>query len=647
MKKDIFLTGSTAFVVLIFFAIPQLRNTSFEVGDFAANSLLIQDAKSLSLLHGHYSRLGFHHPGPALLYVLALGEAVFHDWLALTTPIGAQLIAVAFYSAFWISLIFAGKTLLFACPKAAALGLAALLCVTALRVPEAFLGLWPPHMFYFPFCAFTIAVALMIRGDSRSLPLMAASSGLLVNGHVSFLAILGIMVLSGFSAHVALAKSRASLVVVDWLSLQTLKSNLSIILVSLAIFFFFLFPFILNNVLNNFKPFWDYFVYSRSNAGHRFQDAARFLAVFLGVGASAAIAISLALAVFAVAYSRSLLTAATIALVAAVFTATVATLVYLTTGVDFLDPSFDYVISYYSAAPGLSFSIIIVFLLNCLKTRFKSIFLTVGLFSLSGQVFMSLHQPASYASQYDRREIAEVHALVSSLGSDLALNLNASSNWEALWPMIAGLQAYTRRYGASPFCINRNWHLLFTDAARCTAEQLVSARGILVTADPASRPKAEFLGQAAGIQLYADRLFPIMRGGEMYRAGAHGGLAEFLATGWSTMEKELVWSNGSTAILLFHTMPDIRWLELDVDAFRPGSHRQRVTVEINDIVVGELFFDATNDRRRELLRLPSTETADPLMALRFRIHDATSPKELGVSGDSRRLGIALFGLRGL
>ena len=63
-----------------------IRTVNHESSDFAANTLLVLDAKRLQLIHGHYSRVGFNHPGPALLYVLAFGELLFHDWLHLVRP---------------------------------------------------------------------------------------------------------------------------------------------------------------------------------------------------------------------------------------------------------------------------------------------------------------------------------------------------------------------------------------------------------------------------------------------------------------------------------------------------------------------------------------------------------------------------------
>ena len=85
----------------IFFAI------HIESGDGAANSLLIQQAKTFNLLTGNYSRIGFYHPGPAILYVLAAGEFLFFDWLSIVpSPFSGQLIAVVIYNAFFITLFF-------------------------------------------------------------------------------------------------------------------------------------------------------------------------------------------------------------------------------------------------------------------------------------------------------------------------------------------------------------------------------------------------------------------------------------------------------------------------------------------------------------------------------------------------------------
>src|SRR3954453_22047401 len=78
--------------VMLIASLPVARIVTFEYTDYAANTLLVLDAKSLILLKGNYSRVGFNHPGPIFLYVMAIGEIFFHDILGLTRyPFGGQI----------------------------------------------------------------------------------------------------------------------------------------------------------------------------------------------------------------------------------------------------------------------------------------------------------------------------------------------------------------------------------------------------------------------------------------------------------------------------------------------------------------------------------------------------------------------------
>jgi hypothetical protein len=58
-------------------------------------------SKQFRLLTGHYSRWHFHHPGPAFLYLFALGEFVFDDLFhVVPAPYNGQpLIAILFHGA--------------------------------------------------------------------------------------------------------------------------------------------------------------------------------------------------------------------------------------------------------------------------------------------------------------------------------------------------------------------------------------------------------------------------------------------------------------------------------------------------------------------------------------------------------------------
>src|SRR5579862_3892430 len=82
--RRVFVVGLVLFALLLLAHNARLFTRPIhEDGDYAANSILIARAKRLRLLVGNYSRTGFNHPGPAILYVLAGSEALFHDRLGL------------------------------------------------------------------------------------------------------------------------------------------------------------------------------------------------------------------------------------------------------------------------------------------------------------------------------------------------------------------------------------------------------------------------------------------------------------------------------------------------------------------------------------------------------------------------------------
>src|SRR5271170_2777426 len=91
---------TAAFVLLLLALNLQLFTKPIvEFGDFAANSLLVQQAKHFRLLTGHYSRFHFHHPGPAFLYLFALGEFLFYDVLhVVPAPYNAQLLIIIIFN---------------------------------------------------------------------------------------------------------------------------------------------------------------------------------------------------------------------------------------------------------------------------------------------------------------------------------------------------------------------------------------------------------------------------------------------------------------------------------------------------------------------------------------------------------------------
>ena len=159
----------------------------YENGDWAADSLMVREAKHTLLLHGHYSRWHFYHPGPALLDTLAVGEVFFYDALHLVpTPYNGQLLSLCFVMTLAFSLALsiytrrlgaAGGEFLFFLP----LGLLfAALHFEGVGV-QVFLDAWPAFPPVMVFLCFVVAVAAVASGSGRELPVVAAAGGWLVH----------------------------------------------------------------------------------------------------------------------------------------------------------------------------------------------------------------------------------------------------------------------------------------------------------------------------------------------------------------------------------------------------------------------------------------------------------------------------------
>jgi hypothetical protein len=157
-----------------------------EFGDAAANSLLVQQAKHFTLLTGHYSRWQFHHPGPAFLYLFALGEFLFHDVLHLVpTPYTGQLP---------MPIIFNGALLCAAlCVFRRHAQLSVPLALLATLVVSVIIGKggqapmlisnWMPDVLLFPFLLFAVSSASVLAGETHDLRYLAFSGMLLIHAH--------------------------------------------------------------------------------------------------------------------------------------------------------------------------------------------------------------------------------------------------------------------------------------------------------------------------------------------------------------------------------------------------------------------------------------------------------------------------------
>ena len=159
----------------------------YENQDFAANTIAVLQAKHLQLLTGNYSKEHFYHPGPAFLYVMAAGEALFHDALhVVPTPWNGQLLAILLLNA---ALIGATLAVLARHAGSVRVALACLLIVllfVALH-PLTVNSAWMPYVYFTPALLLLVSGASVATGQTTALPLLALSAWLCIHGQAEFL----------------------------------------------------------------------------------------------------------------------------------------------------------------------------------------------------------------------------------------------------------------------------------------------------------------------------------------------------------------------------------------------------------------------------------------------------------------------------
>jgi hypothetical protein len=159
----------------------------YEGGDSGANSILIEQAKRFTLLVGNYSRVGFHHPGPAYMYAQAIGEWLAHDRLhVVPTAWNGQLLAIfalnSAFAAIAVGIVYGWTRSL----RGAA---ACFLVVLAfMAVHPAFINSgWMPYMYVPTFFLFALAAASVAARRTDDLWALALSGWFLIHGQASFL----------------------------------------------------------------------------------------------------------------------------------------------------------------------------------------------------------------------------------------------------------------------------------------------------------------------------------------------------------------------------------------------------------------------------------------------------------------------------
>jgi hypothetical protein len=236
----------------------------YEAGDPASNSMLTIQAKHFALFTGHYSRVGFHHPGPAFFYVQAAGEWLLHDLTHLVpAAYNGQVIAIMALNATLLGL---ALMILYTWvgSSAAVFTAAGVALIFLAEHKQLVCSTWIPYACFAPFLLYLFALASVSAGRLRHLWIMVLAGGLLVHGHAEFLALVPLLAL------VALIPQR-----------HRLSAHRRDVLVATGVLGLFLMPIVLNEILRWPGEIPKYFAY-----GHRAPnpplDAAWFLVQFWG-----------------------------------------------------------------------------------------------------------------------------------------------------------------------------------------------------------------------------------------------------------------------------------------------------------------------------------------------------------------------------
>ncbi len=606
------------------------------LGDNAVDDLLIFDAKRLRLLHGNYSRFGFYHPGPWFLYVAAFGEWVFYDEAGLfRSYVGAQAfalslthgIAFAFCCRLW--LLVTGRTSL---ALMATVVIAAVIAAP-LSPANPFVQLWTPYS--------TIAASLLsatglagcvLRGPSW-LPLLVLGSAQMVHGHASFLGIvpmilvLALLLAAGLRRLPFRPSCRPA-------ALAWLARNRTHLGFSLAIAVLYALPLILHTVLHwpgELRKYWDFL---GALPPQPVAAAWRYGIAFVPLGG---LWILLFLLPSGEHRQADDLRAAGIVVF---FAACIPAFWYSWREVD--NVANRYLLLWVTPFVGTA---LVAGLLYVLRTTVLNQGWRVLPCLLAACLAVnSLRRMEPWLAIDQARNLALQRAIDRMLsrppspdGGRIELFVDPMPTaWVSAWIETATALAVFRRAGRREFCVSpETWNIVFGEHARCDLGHDRIADRLVVTTWAKISPGAFRFDQSGmihptGLRPGTTRSMP---------ETITQGLA--LESGWSVFQPDGIWTDAAEAKLGFPAtaLPDHFRITLGGALMAPRDRPQIVHVfDAADLELGTLHGGTgPASVMLNVSRKPGTER----VTLTLRVEHPTTPAELGMGRDRRRLGFRL------
>lgn len=473
----------------------------YEGGDTGANSILIEQALHLRLLVGNYSREGFNHPGPAYLYVQALGQWVARDLLRIVpTDWNGQLLAsFALDSAFLaicVGIVYGWTRSL----RGAAACFLVILALVAAH-PQVASSDWMPYLYVPTFLAFLLAAASATAGRAGDLWALALSGWFLMHGHVCFLFFVPVLLIPPVAA--AWWRCRGSPGRCVRAFLRDHRSAWISVLVISAVF---LVPIVVNLALHWPGDFGKYLAYGRSghSGGHSAGAVLRYLLWFWWPYRLAGL-VAVALFAVAVVVTARLVTGSLRQFLAAILVmnaaATLAFAVYAAAGIDELSATGHYIGYFYWSVPFLTAAVIVVGLVQAARPAILTPLVAAGSAAgLAAALAAVAFVPGLTTSLADNEPT--VPAAVATLAARAAgrpVVIHIADHYA--WPATTAFLVQAERTHVRACVDQPSWTFMMTSQFICTAGEMAAGAHyeFLSQAPPPGTPVIARFGPATVI----------------------------------------------------------------------------------------------------------------------------------------------------